>query len=117
MTASGIQYQDLEPGTGLRPLFNQTVRVRYKGTLTNGIQFDTNIDNNTPPLEFTLGRGEVIKGWEMGIGGGAGLPPMRVGGRRKLIVPPKLGYGTEPYGTLPGNSTLIFDITLVGIKR
>ena len=117
MTPSGIQYQELEVGTGARPLFNQSVKVRYTGTLKNGIQFDSNVNNGSPPLQFALGRGEVIKGWEIGIGGGNGIPPMRVGGRRKLIVPPALGYGSEPYGTLPGNSVLIFDVTLVGVGR
>ena len=116
MTPSGIQYQDIEVGKGERPLFNQAVKVRYKGTLQNGIQFDSNLDSGDP-IRFTLGRNEVIKGWEIGIGGGNGIPPMRVGGRRTLIVPPALGYGTEPYGTLPGNSVLIFDVTLVGIGR
>lgn len=101
----------------MRPLFNQTVRVRYTGTMKDGTKFDSNVDNDRPALEFKLGRAEVIKGWEIGIGGGAGIPPMRVGGRRKLIVPPELGYGSEPYGTIPAKSTLIFDVTLVGIKK
>ncbi len=117
VTPSGLQYQEIEVGDGLRPLFNQIVRVRYSGWLTDGVKFDSNIDDDEGPLEFKVGRGEVIKGWDMGIGGGAGIPPMRVGGRRKLIIPPQLGYGSQANGTLPANSTLIFDVTLVGIKR
>jgi FKBP-type peptidyl-prolyl cis-trans isomerase len=117
MTPSGLQYQDVEVGDGPRPLFNQVVRVRYSGYLKDGTKFDSNENNNKPVLEFTVGRGEVIKGWEVGIGGGAGIPAMRVGGHRKLIVPPQLGYGKEPYGTIPGNSTLSFDVKLVGVRR
>ncbi|MEP7272936.1 MAG: FKBP-type peptidyl-prolyl cis-trans isomerase [Acidobacteriota bacterium] len=116
-TPSGLQYQEIEVGTGVRPLFNQTVRVRYSGTFPDGVVFDSNLGDGKAPLEFTLGRREVIKGWEMGIGGGPGIPPMQVGGRRKLIVPPDLGYGSGPYGPIPANSTLLFDVTLVGIKR
>ncbi len=118
MTAapSGLQFQDLEVGTGVRPLFNQTVRVRYSGSFENGVVFDSNLDGKEP-IEFKLGRREVIKGWELGIGGGPGIPAMQVGGRRKLVVPPDLGYGSGPYGTIPANSTLYFDVTLVGIKR
>lgn len=117
MTPSGLQYQDIEVGDGLRPLFNQVVRVRYSGYMKDGTKFDSNENNDRPILEFTVGRAEVIKGWDLGIGGGAGIPPMRVGGHRKLIVPPQLGYGKEPYGTIPGNSTLTFDVKLVGVKR
>lgn len=116
MSPSGIQYQIIEQGTGGRPLFNQTVRVRYSGAFLNGVVFDTNVDNSKPPLEIKLGQRDVIRGWDIGIGGGPGIPAMRVGERRKLIIPPELAYGKEPYGTIPGNSTLTFDITLVGMK-
>jgi FKBP-type peptidyl-prolyl cis-trans isomerase len=117
LAPSGVQYQDIEAGDGPRPLFNQVVRVRYSAFMKDGTKFDSNEDSGKPILEFTIGRGEVIKGWDIGIGGGPGIPPMRVGGHRKLIIPPQLGYGKEPYGTLPGNSTLTFDVRLVGVKR
>lgn len=113
---SGIQYQDLEVGTGARPLFNQVVRVRYTGWLKNGKKIDSNEGRDEKPLEFKLGLGEVIKGWEMGVGGVEGIPAMRVGGRRKLIIPPYLGYGEQNYHIIPGNSTLIFEVELIGIK-
>ena len=113
---SKLQYEDITVGTGARPLFNQTVRVRYTGRFTDGTKFDSNEDSLSRPLEFKLGIGEVIKGWEIGIAGGQGIPPMRVGGRRKLTVPPELGYGKTGYSTIPPNATLHFEISLVGVN-
>jgi len=113
---SGLQYEELEVGSGPRPLFNQTVMVRYTGWLTNGTKFDSNVDNDKKALEFKVGLGGVIKGWEIGIGGGDGIEPMRVGGRRKLIIPPQLGYGDEANGPIPAKSTLVFEVELVGIR-
>ncbi len=114
---SGLQYEDLEVGEGSRPLFSQTVRVRYRGFFPNGKQFDSNIGQGDSPFEFKLGQPGMIKGWDLGIGGGDGIPAMRVGGSRKLIIPPKLGYGDKDYGKIPANSTLIFEVTLVGVKN
>lgn len=115
-TPSGLQYQDLVVGDGPRPLLGQTVRLRYTGWTVDGTKFDGNQDGTKPALELKLGKGEVIKGWEIGVGGGRGLEAMRVGGKRKLVIPPELGYGSNPMGTIPPNSTLVFEIELIGIK-
>lgn len=115
-TASGLKYQDLIVGTGQRPLFGQTIRLRYTGWTEDGIKFDGNEEGAKPALEMKLGKGEVIKGWELGVGGGKDFEAMRVGGRRKLIIPPDLGYGKNPMGTIPPNSTLVFEVQLLGVK-
>jgi len=109
---SGLQYQDLQSGIGARPLMTQSVRIAYVGTFTDGHKFDGGV------IDFKLGKNEVIKGWDWGIGGNSkeGIEPMRVGGKRKLIVPPTLGYGEKPYSTIPGNSTLIFEVELLRIN-
>lgn len=106
---SGLQYQDLHIGSGQRPLMMQNVTVAYVGKLPDGHVFDKG------SIPFKLGKGEVIKGWEQGILGGNGVEPMRVGGKRKLIIPPTLGYGNQPMGTIPPNSTLIFEIELLRV--
>ena len=113
---SGLKYQDLVAGTGPRALFGQTVLVRYTGWTEDGIKFDSNETGAKPAEQIKLGKGEVIKGWELGIAGDKGIEAMRVGGRRKLIIPPKLGYGSTPMGTIPPNSTLVFEIELIGAK-
>lgn len=115
-TPSGLKYQDFVVGDGPRPLLGQTVRLRYTGWTMDGTKFDGNQEGAKPALELKLGKGEVIKGWEIGIGGGRGLEAMRVGGKRKLVVPPELGYGSNPMGTIPPNSTLVFEVELIGIK-
>jgi FKBP-type peptidyl-prolyl cis-trans isomerase len=109
-TASGLRYVDLVEGTGPQPQPGQTVSVHYTGTLESGVKFGSSRDSGTP-LEFVIGEGKVIKGWDEGV------MTMKVGGRRKLIIPPALGYG--PQGrppAIPGNATLIFDVELLGIK-
>lgn len=109
-TSSGLKYVDLVEGTGPSPQPGQTVTVHYTGTLQSGRKFDSSRDRGTP-ADFQLGRGRVIKGWD------EGLMTMKVGGRRRLIIPPNLGYG--PAGKppdIPGNATLIFDVELLGIK-
>jgi peptidylprolyl isomerase len=113
---SKLQYEEIIVGTGARPLFNQTVRVRYTGRLTDGTKVESNEDSFSQPIEFKLGIGKVIKGWEIGIGGGQGIPPMRVGGRRKLTIPPELAYGKTGSGTIPPNATLIFEVSLIGVN-
>ena len=98
-------------------MFSETALVRYTCALENGKIVDSNIDNGKPLLPVRLGLGEVIKGWEIGIGGGQGISPMRVGSKRRLIVPPELGYGSQTRGPVPGNSMLIFEIELVSIQK
>jgi peptidylprolyl isomerase len=109
-TPSGLQYQDLVVGTGASPRMGQTVTVHYTGTLTNGTKFDSSRDRGQP-FEFPIGMGNVIKGWDEGVAS------MKVGGRRKLIIPANLAYGPRsPSPLIPPNSTLVFDVQLLGIK-
>ena len=109
-TASGLKYVDLVEGTGPTPRIGQTISVNYIGTLENGTKFDSSYDKGTP-LQFIVGTGSVIKGWD------EGLMSMKVGGKRKLIIPPSLGYGTRGSPPkIPGNSTLIFDVELLSVK-
>lgn len=114
-TASGLKYVDTVQGTGPSPQPGQTVIVHYTGKLPNGTVFDTSLDKDKPskgePVPFVIGQGQVIKGWD------EGLMTMKVGGKRRLTVPPKLGYGAAGRPpSIPANSTLIFDVELVGIK-
>ncbi len=108
-TASGLYFQDLVVGTGAEARAGSTVRVTYSGWLHDGALFDSRTDPGNP-LVFLLGSGVVIPGWEEGLVG------MRVGGLRKLVVPPSLGYGKRSVGPIPANSVLVFDVALVGIQ-
>lgn len=109
-TPSGLKYVDLEVGAGAMPKQGQTVFVHYTGWLTNGRKFDSSVDRNQP-FSFVLGRGEVIKGWDEGVA------TMRVGGKRKLTIPPGLAYGAKGYpGAIPPNATLIFEVQLLRIR-
>jgi len=109
-TPSGLKYIDLKEGTGATPQTGQTVEVHYIGTLENGTKFDSSRDRGAP-FKFKLGVGQVIKGWDEGIS------TMKVGGRRKLIIPPDLGYGARGAGgVIPPNATLIFDVELLGVS-
>jgi FKBP-type peptidyl-prolyl cis-trans isomerase FkpA len=109
-TASGLYYQDLIVGGGKAAVADSALRVYYTGWLTSGHVFDTNV--NKTPFEFPLGAGSVIKGWDEGILAGT---PMRVGGRRRLVIPPSLGYGSRTNGSIPAGSVLVFDIDLVSV--
>src|SRR5580765_1960346 len=109
-TGSGLQYWDIKVGTGAVAGASKKVKVHYTGWLLDGKEFDSSVDSGEP-IEFELGTGQVIKGWDEGIVG------MKVGGKRQLRIPPALGYGARGAGSaIPPNSTLIFDVELVGVK-
>jgi peptidylprolyl isomerase len=113
-TPSGLGIIDVKPGTGPVPHAGQTVTVNYTGWLfvggKKGKKFDSSLDRGEP-FSFTLGRGQVIKGWD------EGLATMHVGGKRTLIIPPDLGYGASGAGgVIPPGATLIFDIELLGVQ-
>jgi FKBP-type peptidyl-prolyl cis-trans isomerase FkpA len=105
---SGLYVQDVVLGDGIRADSGDIARVRYTGWLPTGAEFDSSREG--APLEVPLGYGRVIAGWDQGVVG------MRVGGRRKLVVPPALGYGDAGRGRIPTNSTLVFEVELVGVE-
>ena len=109
MTDSGLKYEDIAVGEGKPAAEGQTIRVHYTGWLTNGAKFDSSLDRNDP-FSFPLGGGRVIRGWDEGVQG------MKVGGRRKLTIPPQLGYGASGAGgVIPPNATLVFEVELLEI--
>lgn len=109
-TSSGLQYIVIEEGTGDKPEKGKKVKVHYTGKLEDGTVFDSSVKRGVP-IEFTLGVGQVIKGWDEGIA------DMKPGGKRQLIIPPDLGYGPNGYPpVIPPNSTLIFDVELVEVN-
>jgi FKBP-type peptidyl-prolyl cis-trans isomerase FkpA len=110
-TASGLKYEDVKVGTGDAAEAGKTVSVHYTGWLTDGKKFDSSKDRGQP-FEFPLGGGRVIKGWDEGVKG------MKVGGVRKLTIPPELGYGARGAGgAIPPNSTLVFEVELLKVGR
>jgi peptidylprolyl isomerase len=109
-TPSGLKYTDLVVGTGPSPQVGQTAVVHYTGTLADGTKFDSSRDRGQP-YEFPVGRGRVIRGWDEGI------LTMKVGGRRRLTIPPALGYGERGSPpNIPPNATLVFDVELLGLR-
>jgi len=110
-TPSGLIYWDIRVGNAATAKEGSHVRVHYTGWLTNGKKFDSSVDAGKP-FDFTIGNGEVIKGWEEGVAG------MRAGGKRQLRIPPDLAYGAEgtPDGPIPPNATLIFDVQLLAVQ-
>ena len=109
-TDSGLQYWEIRVGPGEVAKEGSHVRVQYTGWLTTGKKFDSSLDAGRP-FDFTIGNGEVIKGWEEGVAG------MKVGGKRTLIIPPELGYGPRGAGgVIPPNATLMFDVELLGVQ-
>ena len=105
-----IKIEDLTLGTGNEAVSGKSVTVNYSGTLTNGTKFDSSYDRGTP-FSFTLGAGEVIKGWDLGVAG------MKVGGKRRLTIPSDLGYGSRGAGAdIPPNATLIFEVELLEVN-
>jgi len=108
-TTKGLDIYDMQIGTGAEAVSGKTVAAHYVGTLTDGTKFDSSLDRGQP-FEFKLGSGQVIKGWDMGIAG------MKVGGIRTLVISPEFGYGAQAIGTIPANSTLVFQVQLMGVK-
>jgi peptidylprolyl isomerase len=108
-TQSGLRYEDIVVGTGPSPQPGQEVSVHYTGTLDNGAKFDSSLDRGEP-IRFKIGVGRVIKGWD------EGLLTMKVGGKRKLVIPPQLGYGEQGIGPIPPNATLVFEVELLGVQ-
>lgn len=109
LAADELQIQDTKVGLGKEALRGTVVTVHYTGKLTNGKVFDSSVDRGEP-FVFNLGAGQVIQGWEKGIVG------MKEGGKRKLTIPPQMGYGSRAVGPIPANSTLIFDVELLKVK-
>jgi hypothetical protein len=108
-TPSGLRYQDVDVGIGPLASHGRTAVVHYTGWLTSGRKFDSSLDRGRT-FEFRVGEGRVIGGWDEGVA------TMRQGGRRRLIVPPELGYGAEGAGEIPGGATLVFDVELVDVR-
>ncbi len=109
-TLSGLEYWDIQVGTGPTASTGQKVQVHYTGWLLSGKKFDSSVDAGRL-FSFTLGAREVIKGWDEGVAG------MKVGGKRQLRIPPDLAYGERGYpGAIPPNATLIFDVQLLGVQ-
>lgn len=110
MPENELKIEKLTSGTGPQPRKGQTVTVHYTGTFTNGQKFDSSVDRNEP-FSFVLGIGQVIAGWDQGVA------TMNVGDKVRMTIPPDLAYGAAGYpGAIPPNSTLIFEVELLGVE-
>ncbi len=110
VTATGLKYTELKEGTGAEAKAGDVVQVHYTGWLENGTKFDSSLDRNQP-FKFKLGAGQVIKGWDQGVAG------MKVGGKRKLVIPAELGYGRQGAGgVIPPGATLVFEVELLAVS-
>ena len=107
---SELIIEDIIVGQGAEAVKHSIITVNYTGWLEDGTKFDSSLNPGRTPFRFTVGAGQVIKGWDEGLMG------MKVGGKRKLTIPPELGYGSRDNGPIPANSTLIFEIDLLGIE-
>jgi FKBP-type peptidyl-prolyl cis-trans isomerase FkpA len=111
VTDSGLKIEELQVGQGAAAEALKTVTVHYTGWLESGVKFDSSVDRSSP-FRFVLGKGQVIRGWDEGVAG------MLVGGKRKLTIPPQLGYGAAGAGgVIPPNATLIFDVELLAVDE
>jgi FKBP-type peptidyl-prolyl cis-trans isomerase len=109
-TASGLEYVEVKAGTGAQAVAGKTVKVHYTGKFPDGKVFDSSVERGEP-IEFPLGAGRVIKGWDEGIA------LMKVGGKATLTIPPELGYGARGAGgVIPPNATLVFEVELVDVR-
>lgn len=105
-----LKIEDIKVGTGTEAVAGKTITVHYTGTLTDGTKFDSSVDRGEP-FSFNLGAGEVIEGWDKGVAG------MKIGGKRKLTIPPDLAYGERGAGaSIPPNSTLVFEVELLEVQ-
>jgi len=110
MSSSHLIIEDLSVGEGTEAVVGKQVTVHYTGWLANGSKFDSSLDRNDP-FDFPLGRGQVIRGWDEGVAG------MKVGGKRRLTIPPEMGYGVRGAGgVIPPNATLVFDVELLAVN-
>ena len=109
-TATGLGYVEIVEGTGPRPKTGDTVNVHYTGWLKSGQKFDSSLDRGQP-LSFAIGKGRVIKGWDEGVA------TMKIGGKRRMVIPPQLAYGERGFpGAIPPNSELTFEVELLGAQ-
>ncbi|HSA84530.1 MAG TPA: FKBP-type peptidyl-prolyl cis-trans isomerase [Patescibacteria group bacterium] len=108
-TSADLKIEEITQGSGAEVKAGDTILIHYKGTLPDGTQFDSSYDRGEP-FETQIGVGQVIQGWDQGVIG------MKVGGKRTLTIPPSLGYGDQAAGSIPPNSTLIFELELLDIK-
>lgn len=108
--ANNMNMETLQAGQGPEAKAGDLVTVHYTGTLTDGTKFDSSLDRGTP-FSFTLGAGQVIKGWDMGVAG------MKAGEKRKLTIPADMAYGDRAIGSIPANSTLVFEVEMIKIGQ
>jgi FKBP-type peptidyl-prolyl cis-trans isomerase len=109
-TSTGLYYQDITVGDGEEAVPGATLSVHYTGWLPDGTEFDSSRQPGRSPFQFVLGARQVISGWDEGLNG------MRVGGERRLVIPPHLGYGQAGSGDIPGNTSLVFEVELLAVE-